>query len=249
MLSLAEAGARELGPLRLRADTLSEARRDIVTAVYNRTPMRVAFANTHLIYCALKDRRFAELMRSFYVVNDGVGVHWLARLSSGHGFVENLNGTDLTPKLLQAMPWGTRVMLVGSRQVVVQTVAARARHIWPHLEICAFHDGFEGRRRALHALEELQPNVVLVGMGNPIQEEWIAMAAHKSPDAVFLAVGALFDFIAGAVPRAPAPIRRLHLEWAFRLMQEPARLWRRYTIEMIVVFAAVLASSHLRRTA
>jgi alpha-1,3-mannosyltransferase len=249
MLNVAGAAARELGPLRLGADTVSEARRDIVTAVYNRTPMRVAFANTHLLYCALKDRRFAELMRSFYVVNDGVGVDLLARLSSGHGFVENLNGTDLTPKLLQAMPWGTRVMLVGSRQVVVQTVASRARQIWPHLDVCASHDGFEGRKRALDALEDLQPHVVLVGMGNPIQEEWIGAAAKKAPNAVFLAVGALFDFIAGATPRAPQAVRRLRLEWAFRLTQEPARLWRRYTIEMLVVFAAVLSSSYLRRTA
>lgn len=247
MLSAALAEPRELGPLRLGADTLDAARRDIVSAVYSGTPLRVAFANTHLLYCALSDRCFADLMRSFYVVNDGIGVHLLARLSSGRGFLENLNGTDLTPKLLDAMPWGTRIMLVGSRPDVVRTVAARAQHTWPHLEVCAAHDGFEGKADALRSLLDLKPSVVLVAMGNPIQEQWIATAAERSPQTVFLGVGALFDFIAGAAPRAPAAVRRLRLEWAYRLTREPARLWRRYTIEILIVFGAVISSSFARR--
>jgi exopolysaccharide biosynthesis WecB/TagA/CpsF family protein len=249
MLSAPIAGGRQLGPLVVVADTVQAARCDIVSAVCNKTPLRVAFANTHLIYCALRDRRFAELMRSFYVVNDGVGVDLLSRLSCGQGFVENLNGTDLTPQLLHAMPWGTRIMLVGSRPEVVQTAAARVTRAWPHLDVCAHHDGFEGKTHALEALDEIKPNVVLVGMGNPLQEEWIASAAQKLPNAVFLGVGALFDFIAGAVPRAPQSVRRLRLEWAFRLAREPDRMWRRYTVELAIVFASVISSSLTKRAA
>jgi exopolysaccharide biosynthesis WecB/TagA/CpsF family protein len=65
-------------------------------------------------------------------------------------------------------------------------------------------------------------------------------------NAVFLGVGALFDFIAGAVPRAPVAWRQLRLEWAFRLLQEPNRLWRRYTVEVLVVLMALLAGPSKR---
>lgn len=247
MLTQASTGIRALGPLRLGADTLGGARKDVVSAVYNNTALRVAFANTHLLYCAVRDQRFAELMRSFYIINDGVGVNLLARLSNGRGFAENLNGTDFTPHILRALPWGTRIMMVGSRPSVVRDAGARVQRSWPQLEVCACHDGFEGKARALEELNELSPQVVLVGMGNPIQEQWIDAAAQKLPDAVFIGVGALFDFIAGAVPRAPEGVRKWRLEWAFRLTREPARLWRRYTVEVLVVFVAVLLSTHTKR--
>jgi alpha-1,3-mannosyltransferase len=163
-------------------------------------------------------------------------------MACGHGFAENLNGTDLTPRVLAALPFGTRVMLVGARPRVVRRAAHRMMQRWPHLDICAYHDGYSGGSRALLELSDLKPDVVLVAMGNPRQEQWISQAVEAHPSAVFLGVGALFDFFADAVPRAPEQVRRLKLEWAFRLAQEPQRLWRRYTVEIFVVMLALLAS-------
>jgi beta-1,4-glucosyltransferase len=239
---------RQLGPLCVRARSIDAATREILSSVQTHSPLRVAFANTHLLYYAVRDPQFAESLRSFYIINDGVGVDLLARLSCGHGFEENLNGTDLTPRLLSQLPRGTRVLLVGARADVACRAAVEIARRWPQLVVCGWRDGFAGSEQALDDLIKSAPDVVLAAMGNPRQERWIERAAAVTPGTVFIGVGAWFDFLVGAAPRAPLVWRRLHLEWAFRLAREPRRMWRRYTIEILVVLAALLDAS-LRRTA
>ena len=237
---------RELGPVSVRACTTRAATRDIVNAVLSKSPLRVAFANTHLLYCAVQDRAFAETLKPFYIVNDGIGLTLLTRARCGRGYPDNLNGTDFTPRVLAALPWGVRVMLVGAKPDVVRSAAARMAHRWPHLDICAHHDGFDGAKAAQNEIKRVEPDLVLVAMGNPHQEKWIAQASALHPRAVYMGVGALFDFIAGAVPRAPERVRQLRLEWAYRLSREPERLWRRYTIEVLVVLAALMRAPRAR---
>jgi alpha-1,3-mannosyltransferase len=210
-------------------------------------PLRVAFANTHLLYCAVREPGFAHDLQSFYIVNDGVGIALMSRLACGAGFSENLNGTDFTPRLLSAMPWGTRVFLVGARPDVVARVQHGIAQRWPQLDVCGCRDGFEGSELALQELDGLNPDVVLVAMGNPGQEQWILRAAERHPNTVFVGVGALFDFLTGTVPRAPVLWRRMRLEWAFRLLREPRRLWRRYTVEILVALAAILRAPRPER--
>jgi len=238
--------SRQLGPVCVRARSIDTASREILGAIRTRSPLCVAFANTHLLYYAVRDPRLAESLRSFYIVNDGIGVDLLARLICGHGFEENLNGTDFTPRLLAQLPAGTRVFLVGARTDVTQRAAVEITRRWPHLTVCGWRDGFGGREQALDDLAKFAPDVVLAAMGNPRQERWIVCAAAAAPKAVFIGVGAWFDFLVGAAPRAPLMWRRLRLEWAFRLAREPRRMWRRYTIEVLVVLVALLSAS-LRR--
>jgi UDP-N-acetyl-D-mannosaminuronic acid transferase (WecB/TagA/CpsF family) len=166
MLTQAPPEDRQLGPLVVHARSRADARRDIVGAVLHKEPLRVAFANVHLLYCALRDPSFASQLRDFYLVNDGVGIALLARLACGRGFRTNLNGTDLTPLVLAALPWGTRVMLVGARVEVVTHAAHLAAQHWPQLDICGCWDGFDGREQALAELNARAPDLVLVGMGN-----------------------------------------------------------------------------------
>lgn len=248
MLSAAaHADARQLGPVCVQARSKDAATREILGAVQNHASLRVAFANTHLLYFAVRDPRFAESLRSFYIVNDGIGVALLARLICGRGFEENLNGTDFTPLLLSQLPAGTRVLLVGAQTEVAQHAASEIARRWPHLLVCGWRDGFAGSEQALADLSSFAPDVVLAAMGNPRQERWIERAAEATPEAVFIGVGAWFDFLVGAAPRAPLLLQRLHLEWAFRLLHEPRRMWRRYTVEILVVLAALVSAS-LRRS-
>jgi exopolysaccharide biosynthesis WecB/TagA/CpsF family protein len=236
-----------VGPIDIQARTSLAATRDIVRALLSGAPLRVAFANTHLLYCAIREPEFARGLRSFYIVNDGVGIALLARLACGVGFHENLNGTDFTPRLLSALPWGTRVFLVGARPEIVQRAAHEIARRWPQLDVCGCRDGFEGSEQALLELEALDPALILVAMGNPSQEQWILRATERRPGTIFVGVGALFDFLTGAAPRAPRLWQRLRLEWAFRLLHEPRRLWRRYTIEVLVVLATILRTPRPRR--
>jgi exopolysaccharide biosynthesis WecB/TagA/CpsF family protein len=234
---------RRIGPLTVRAMTRTDAARDIVSAIARRQQLCIAFANTHLLYCALKEPAFAEALGRFYMVNDGVGMTLFSRLACGVGFKENLNGTDFTPLLLSQLPAGARVFLVGAAPQVAARAAQRLECEWPDLSVCGFRDGFAGSESALDDIGAIAPDLVLVAMGNPLQERWMTRAMARAPQTVFMGVGAWFDFMVGAVPRAPSSVRRLGLEWAFRLAQEPRRLWRRYTVEILVILAALASSS------
>ena len=86
-----------------------------------------------------------------------------------------------------------------------------------------------GEQRIVADLLEIRPDILLVAMGVPRQEFWID-GLNEEHATIAIGVGALFDFISGAVPRAPAWMRRLRLEWLFRLIMEPKRLWHRYVV-------------------
>ena len=92
----------------------------------------------------------------------------------------------------------------------------------------------------LERIEALRPDILLVAMGVPRQEFWIAKNITPRHCTLPMAVGALLDFLSGTVPRAPAWMRRLRLEWVFRLIIEPGRLWRRYILGNPVFLARVV---------
>ena len=82
----------------------------------------------------------------------------------------------------------------------------------------------------LDRLAALDPDITLVAMGTPQQEIWIDSNIRQGHGRMVFGVGALFDFISGAVPRAPMAVRKMRLEWVWRLIQEPSRLWYRYIV-------------------
>ena len=238
-------GARSVGPVHVRAETAAGALNYLSQSITNRTGVRVAFANTHLLYHAIKDRELARALKDFLVLNDGVGMSLASHLACGAGFPENLNGTDFTPRLLAAAPSGTRVYLYGGRAPVADRARVQIAKSYPHLILCGARHGYCEQLAdpaAIEDLTRLRPDLVLVALGNPRQENFITLLSHHLPEATFVGVGALFDFIAGEAPRAPNWMRQAKLEWLFRLAREPTRLWRRYTIETLVVTASLLRS-------
>lgn len=229
-----------IGPLEVAANTLEEEVATLVAAIGRPEPTCVAFANTHLLYYALRDGELARILSSFVVLNDGVGLSMLARIAANREFPDNLNGTDFTPTLLRASPRGARLYLAGGAPGVAEKSAERIAAMCPQIEICGCCDGYAGAHRGKADVARLKPDLVLAAMGNPAQERWIWEAARASGRGVFLAVGALFDFLAHRHTRAPPTIQRLRLEWLYRLMREPGRLWRRYSLEILFVLAAAL---------
>lgn len=229
-----------IGPLEVTANTLEDEVAKLVAAINRPEPTCVAFANTHLLYYALRDGELARILNSFVVLNDGVGLSVLARIAAKREFPDNLNGTDFTPALLRAIPRGARLYLAGGVPGVAEKSAERISAMCPQIEICGCCDGYDGAPRGKADVARLRPDLVLAGMGNPAQERWIWDAARASGRGVFLAVGALFDFLTHRHPRAPLTVQRLRLEWLYRLLQEPGRMWRRYSLEILFVLAAAL---------
>ena len=238
--------ARRLGPLVVRSGPGETVVGEVVAAVREHRALRLAFANTHLLYCAARDAAFAHELDNFFIVNDGLGVDILSQIATGQRFQENLNGTDLTPRIIEALPAGTRLFLLGGRPEVAQRTAAVIARRWPHVDVCGVRDGYGRPEQAVADIEHAKPDLVLVAMGNPLQERLISECSRRI-GAVFIGVGALFDFLAGAVPRAPESWRRMRLEWLYRLSREPRRLWRRYTIETVVLAAMIFQERLTRR--
>jgi beta-1,4-glucosyltransferase len=213
-----------------------------------RVPTRVAFANANLLTTLSSRPGGAGLLEAFLVLNDGIAVDLASLALYRSSFPDNLNGTDLVPALLAAAARGTKVFLYGAKPDVLAKTAHVLRERYG-CAICGAVDGFSDAMTpaavARMALEA-RPDIVLVALGNPLQEEWIAAHAAVIGAPLAIGVGALFDFMTGAVPRAPAPMRRLRLEWLYRWAQEPGRLRRRYTIGMARFLVRILEQARLR---
>jgi beta-1,4-glucosyltransferase len=226
-----------------------EAIEFLLTRLAARMPTRVAFANANLLTTLSSQPGGARLLEGFVVLNDGIAVDVASLALYRSWFPDNLNGTDLVPALLAVAPRGTRVFLYGAKPDVLARTAALLAERYGCV-VCGAVDGFADTPPEAVACEawEARPDIVLVALGNPLQEEWVAAHAATIAAPLAIGVGALFDFLAGAVPRAPVPMRRLRLEWLYRWAQEPGRLRRRYTIGMARFLALVLRQARGART-
>ena len=239
----------DLGSVQLRTYT-REAAIAAVAERFGTTPATpVAFVNAHTMLLALKSEAYAQTLEGFLLFNDGIGLDIANAVLNGRTFPANLNGTDFVPNLLGAIDRPIRVFLLGGRPAVVAQAAFNLQSAHPRHRVVGFRDGYFKPDEAAAVIADinvLAPDLLLVGMGNPLQETFIATHAHQLGCGVAMGVGGLFDFMAGAVPRAPAFVRSAGMEWMFRLFAEPRRLGRRYTVE-ILEFLARLAGLKVGR--
>jgi len=208
---------------------------DILAAISFKSKIAVFFANTNFI---VKCRFIVDdkLTLPLVLVNDGIGMDIAALLFHGRRFSENLNGTDFLPFFFQKAPRPLKVFMLGGAPDVLEKAV---RHVTENLKqvVVGSSNGYDDVKNPLSLKERINqccPDVVLVAMGNPIQEEWIVRHGLETNAIAFIGVGALFDFWSGDKARAPALIRRLRLEWLYRLCLEPRRLMRRYTFDIVV---------------
>ena len=196
------------------------------------TPAFIAHTNAHTLNLAYEDPEFrGVLRRADLVLNDGKGVMLAARIH-GSRFPTDLNGNHFTPLLLQrAAERGWRVFFLGAGPGVAERAADKVRRQIPGISIVGTRDGyFSSDEEAIEAVKETGAELLFVGMGNPLQEKWIDRCLPRTGARIGVGVGATFDFLAGTVPRAPAWMSRVGLEWVHRLFQEPKRMWRRYIL-------------------
>lgn len=231
--------------------TSAEALHRIERLVAEPEPSLCVFVNAHTINVAFRDPAFrAVLMSAALVLNDGAGLAIAGRLL-GDPFPENLNGSDLMPRVLHlAAEHGWRVYLLGAEEGVAAHAARVMQAAEPRLEICGTRNGHfpEAESAAVAAgIRETNADLLLVAMGNPKQELWLSRWLSETGASVGFGVGALFDFQAGRVRRAPGWLNRIGLEWVFRLVQEPRRLAGRYLVGNPGFLARVVADAAKRR--
>ena len=193
----------------------------------------VTFLNAHNANVAIADHKFARAMQGFLVLSDGIGVDIASRVFHGAAFKANLNGTDLVPALFSFITKPLKVALLGARPQIIQRACETFEHETPWHEFHVISDGYFREQDVpdLKAkLTSLKPDVLLVAMGVPRQEQFIIEQLGPDYCTMPMAIGALLDLHSGAIPRAPLWVRQWRCEWAYRLTREPDRLWRRYIL-------------------
>lgn len=224
--------------------TPSEAVEQIRGLWRSRLKSRIFFVNAHCFNVATYDEQYRDsLGAANMVLADGSGMLLASRLL-GVPIQHNLNGTDLVPLLCSAAAHeGRSVFLLGARPGVAEQAAAHLRERYPGLRIVGIQHGYFAQEESGAIIERInaaRPDMLLVAMGVPLQEQWITDHFTELNVPVSLAVGALLDFFSNNVPRAPRLFRRLGLEWVYRLYREPRRLWRRYMVGNVTFLSRVL---------
>jgi N-acetylglucosaminyldiphosphoundecaprenol N-acetyl-beta-D-mannosaminyltransferase len=194
----------------------------------------VSACSVHPVMLAVDDPSFRGAMSvADLVTPDGMPLVWALRLL-GCREATRVYGPDLTVAVCAwAADHGVPVGFYGSTPLVVERLIVNLIDRFPSLDIRYHHSPpFRALTDAERAAElsELRASgvrVLFVGLGCPKQERWMAERRDEL-DVVMLGVGAAFDYLAGTLPRPPAWMQRTGLEWCFRLLVEPRRLWRRY---------------------
>ena len=124
--------------------------------------------------------------------------------------------------------------MLGGKPGVAEKAMENAKAKFPAAKFIGAAPGFFAdsaeEQKVIEKINALDPDILLVAMGVPKQEKWIAKHRHELVCGIALAVGGLLDFVSGRIPRAPVWMRRLGIEWCYRLYQEPRRMFRRYVI-------------------
>lgn len=213
--------------------TIADALARMTEMLEGDTTSVLFYVNAHTLNCAADDPSFRDVLNTADAVfGDGTGVRWGAKLR-GTRIKANLNGTDLTPALFDATAGrGFRYFLLGSHPHVVERAAARCRARFAGWELAGYHHGYvldEPIEPVLEMIARAEPHLLLVGMGNPLQERWIHDHRDRLGVPLVAGIGGLIDRWAGDLERAPMWMRRAGIEWVHTLTQQPKKA-RRYLI-------------------
>jgi N-acetylglucosaminyldiphosphoundecaprenol N-acetyl-beta-D-mannosaminyltransferase len=218
--------------------TMREALDVIEEKIEERGFHQVATANLDFAINAIHDHSLQEMLCSCdLIVPDGMPIVWASRLI-GYGLKERVSGIDMVPLLAElAARRGWGMFLLGASESSSRAAAEVLSRRFPKLRIVGRycppvsklsemdHEGI------LDRIERAQPHILLVAMGHPKQERWLAMHRDRLRVPLCMGVGASLDFLAGAVSRAPVWIQRVGFEWLYRAAQEPQRLAQRYMMD------------------
>lgn len=216
--------------------TLAELIKRVKSFAVSGNRHRVMYANVHVLNIAYNDPELRRILnRADLVYCDGAGVQLGARLL-GHHLLERMTGADLIHDLCWVcQDRGLSLYFLGGEPGIVDKAAKILMLRYPDLRIVGTHHGHYDHNGAenkavLAQIKALQPNILLVGFGTPLQEKWIDRYFEQLDPPVVWAVGALADFVVGKKPRAPRWMLDNGLEWLYRLYTEPKRLWKRYVV-------------------
>jgi len=224
--------------------TMAESLTACEQLIASREPTQHVVLNAGKVALCRRDPHLAEIIRSADLVNaDGQSVVWAGRFL-GLDVPERVTGIDLMQHLLESCEReGWPVYFLGARADVVRTVVERTSAAHPQLRVAGFRDGyFDDDGEVVGAIAASGARLLLVALPSPGKEYFIAEHSNELGPLLSVGVGGSFDVIAGQVARAPEWMQRSGLEWLFRLIKEPRKMWKRYLVGNVVFMYLVLAA-------
>lgn len=179
-----------------------------------------------------------KLEMADFVFADGYSIHLLSK-AAGCRKSERIATTDLIidifDEMKQGRKRGLKVAFIGGRMGIALAAAVNHTLSYPDDEIFARHGFFDDWTQPLYDLREFQPDVVLVGLGMPLELDWILRHQDQLPEAIYVTCGGLLRILAGVEKRSPSMIQRLKLEWLYRWVRHPSQVGTRYLGGMAIV--------------
>ena len=197
--------------------------------IMNKNKTFIVTANPEIVMHAKKHEDYMSAIKDAdFTVPDGYGIILASRILN-NPISERVTGYDLTVRLLELSnqnKW--KVYLLGGKEEVNEAAANNIKKRYPHLQLVGRHHGyFDWEEGGVTAdIQRLQPDIVLVALGVPRQEQWTASQIDQFSHGIFMGVGGSIDVLAGTVKRAPKIWQVLRVEWLYRLLKQPSR-WKR----------------------
>ncbi len=218
-----------IDPLTMQ-ETLSRVEQIILT----RKPTQHVVINVAKLVMMQKDQKLREIVNSCELINaDGQGVVWGANLL-GHRIPERVAGVDLFIQIVKrAAQKGYRLYFLGAKQEIVNKVVQTFKTQYPSLKVAGWRDGYfltQDETNVASTIAESKADILFVAMSSPQKEYFLNKYASVMNVPFIMGVGGSFDVVAGLTKRAPAWMQRFGLEWFYRFLCEPRRMWKRYFV-------------------
>jgi N-acetylglucosaminyldiphosphoundecaprenol N-acetyl-beta-D-mannosaminyltransferase len=236
------------------AINMRQALKTIHTWIANRDPHYVCVTPAHSIMDCYRNPELRPIFNgSGLTTPDGMSMVWILRML-GHQHVERVYGPDLMQALCQvSQEYGYRHYFYGGAPGVVDELESELQTIYPELEIAGHYTPPFGpvtpeeEEKIIAHIRSVKPDVLWVGISSPRQEVWMAEHLGVLEVPALIGVGAAFDFLSGRKRQAPRWIQRSGLEWIYRFLSEPKRLWRRYAQYPLFVILLLAQTTGLKK--
>jgi N-acetylglucosaminyldiphosphoundecaprenol N-acetyl-beta-D-mannosaminyltransferase len=229
--------------------TMSETIAHMIHYMGQDTPSQICFVNADCANIAYRNPEYLGLLQqSTLSLADGIGLKLAGKLL-GRDIKQNVNGTDLFPRLCEALAdtdYG--LYLLGARPEVVDRVRNWIETHYPNVRVCGTHHGYYTSEEESHVIDDIAHSgaaLLLVAFGAPRQDLWIGQHLSELGVKAAVGVGGLFDYYSGRISRAPLWMREMGLEWVYRFYKEPRRMWKRYGIGNVLFLLRVMKEKYL----
>lgn len=214
--------------------TMQETVEEVEKFILEKKPLHLIGVNADKVNVLKKNQRLRQIVNDCDIINaDGISIVWASK-KLGKPLKERVAGIDLMMELLKlAEDKGYKVYFLGAKQQVIEKTIDVVEQRYSSLKIVGFRNGYFSENEwpeIADKLKKSEAQIVFVGITSPLKEYLIEYLQNQKLDSVFMGVGGSFDVISGNINRAPQWVQNIGMEWLFRFLQEPGRLWKRYII-------------------